>query len=138
MKIVSIDKKDSRPGILYSDINYNIGVRGNKTVVTNLESIKQNILLIIGTPIRSKWFRPTVGNYLDTYLFDPIDDLQASKITDEVYRVLQNSPQLENRINVVKVDVLPDEPNNQYYIEIFYEVPEFKANNETLGFGIAR
>lgn len=138
MKIVAIDQKNSRPGVLYSDINYNIGVRGNKTVVTNLESIKQNILLILGTPIHTKWFRPETGNYLDTYLFDPIDDLQAGKITDEIYRVLQNSPQLENRIKVVNINVLPDEPNNQYYVEIFYEVPEFKSNNETLGFGLAR
>lgn len=137
MRIVAVEKKDLKPGVLYSDINYNLDKYRTKTIVTNMDSIKQNILLIIGTPVKTKWFRPSVGNYLDTFLFDPVDDLNAGKISDEIYRILETSG-LEDRIVLEKVDVIPDDPNQQYFVEIFFSVPEFSADNDSLTFGLAR
>ena len=123
MRIVTVDRKDRAPTVKYSDVNLRVSYAGKGTIVYDMDSIKQNILAILGTPIHTKWFRPEIGHRLDYFLFDPIDDKTASKITDEIYRILSGPNSLEDRIRLTNVEVIPDTPNQNYYCNIVYVVP---------------
>lgn len=134
MRIVTVDESRNRkPQVKFSDINNNVGIKGN-VIITQLESIRQNILMIMGTSIHTKWFRPEIGNYLDNYLFDPLDDFNANKISFEVQRILTGST-MEDRIVVQKIDVIPDESEGNYFVEIFYSVPSLDVDTST-AFGL--
>lgn len=137
MRIVTVNQRDRAPVAKYSDINHRVGIAGKGTVLYDLDSIRQNILLIIGTSIKTKWFKPEIGNYLDNFLFDPVDDLNANRIRDEIFRILDGT--LEDRIVVTKVDVIPDEAHGNYFCEAFYNVPTLNSHpvQDSTTFGLA-
>ena len=136
MRITTVNSARKKPSVQFSDINYRVGTHGTSTILSDLKAIEQNILLIIGTPVHTKWFRPETGHRLNQLLFDPMDDITASKIATEIKRILVNSP-LEDRIVLTKVDVIPDPPNGDYYCEVSYRVPAFDDINTSTTFGLA-
>jgi phage baseplate assembly protein W len=119
----------------YSDISLYAGITQN-ALVFDEDSINQNILLILMTPIRSAWFNPTIGCMVMEYLFDPLDAFTAQKIRSEIMNVLPRN--LETRVQITGVDVIPDFDNQNYYISIQYNVPSMDASKIVFNFNLAR
>ena len=67
-----------------------------------------------------KILNPTYGVDLRQYLFEPIDDFTTELIKDDIEIKL---PAMEPRIVLKNVNVVADEDNNQYNIELQIDVP---------------
>jgi|SRR5690606_25140264 len=120
--------------IKYSDINLYVASGGNE-LVYNKDSINQNILLAILTPIRSAWFAPSIGSLIPTFLFDPIDSVTSTNIKREIEGVLQRNQEL--RVQLVEVDVTPDPDEGCYYVRIVYRAPELQSDPISFEFSMA-
>jgi Phage baseplate assembly protein W len=112
---------DYRDSPIYSDINLYVGTHSNKELVYNEDSINQNIFLIITTPIRSKWFRIRYGSNIPAYLFEPMDDMTASRIRTEIRTLLSRNDEL--RVTITKVNVYPNYTLQAYGVEVYYTAP---------------
>jgi phage baseplate assembly protein W len=121
--------------IIYSDINKRAGDQTNE-VVTNAASLNQNIIAIFETPIGSKWFREDIGTNIEQLLFDPIDDITADSIREEMVIALENNK--EDRLVFTAVTVLPDPVNSQFYVKIVYTAPELELYNYGFSFNLAK
>lgn len=120
---------------IYKDVNFNLSILPVETV-EDAAAINQNIAAIFDTPIGSKWFRPGIGCKVESLLFDPIDDITADAIKYEMEVALSNNG--EFRVKFTSVTVMPDIPNQQYYVEIAYTAPELERQNQVFKFNLSR
>lgn len=125
---------DMRDSPLYSDINLYVGRFSNKELVFDYDSINQNIFLIITTPIRSKWFRVRFGSNIPQYLFEPMDDMTASRIRSEIMTLLKRNQELRVVINAVRV--VANYTAQAYAVEIIYTAVEISDQPYTFQFGL--
>lgn len=114
MQDYSNSKKTPESVPLYSDVNFDVDTTA-RPLVFNEDSIKQNILSILDTPLGSRWFKPTLGSNIDGYLFEPVDDITSQLIETEMKQALVRNG--EGRIKL-EVIVEPDRANQQFYVEI--------------------
>jgi phage baseplate assembly protein W len=121
--------------VIYSDINLAAG-QDPAELVINADSINQNIASIFETPVGSKWFRPTIGSNVNRHLFEPIDDITASKIKYSMEQALGENG--ESRIVFTDVTVKPDPRNAQYFVNIYYRAPELEAREYNFQFNLSR
>lgn len=121
---------------LYSDVNLWLSPLAPYMVLIDEDAVNQNLLVLCDTPVGSKWFRPTIGSAILSYLFDPLDDVTASAIETELEQMLADNG--ERRIIITKVDVVPDYDNMRYYVEIRYDAPFLNASRISFRFYLQR
>lgn len=122
--------------MLYSDINLFLGEKSPNTLVTDADAVNQNILMAVTTPIRSKWFRPRLGSNIPNYLFDPVDQITASKIQQEIMTLLPRNGEYRVVIESATVIAVPDE--QLYYVSITYSSPFLDPNRVVFNFNLGR
>lgn len=83
------------------------------------ESVRQSILVILGTAKGERVMRPDFGCGIHDFVFANVSAATIGRITREVHESLLR---LEPRINVIQVDVNPGDTNNVVLIDIDYEV----------------
>jgi phage baseplate assembly protein W len=120
-EVAYITQKGNAPSVTFSDINLGAGTISPYELVSDIDSINQNIMLIAATPKRSKIWRPEIGSNIVDYLFDPIDGQTANAIRVELLKALEEN--YEYRVVVVQMEVIPDVQNQSYYVDIDYRVP---------------
>ena len=125
---------DMRDSPLYSDINLYVGRFSNKELVFDEDAINQNIFLIITTPIRSKWFRIRYGSNIPAYLFEPMDDMTARAIRQEISTLLSRNSEL--RVKIESVLVVPNYTSQMYAVEIIYTAPNINGEPIVFQFGL--
>ncbi len=110
----------------------NIGV-GNSPATTNdilvdtdIDAIKNSIRNIFTTRKGQKILTPEFGSSLEQYLFEPITEIYARAIGDDI---LTSIEKYEPRIQVLKVLVAPIPDENQYNISVSYKFLEFKKES---------
>lgn len=118
----------------YSDISLYANTTMN-ALVFDEDSINQNILLILMTPIRSAWFNPTIGCLLMEYLFDPLDDFTAQNMRNEILNVLPRN--METRVQITGCKVIADIDNQNYFISIEYTAPGLRSDKIVFNFNLA-
>lgn len=121
---------------IYSDVNLWLGDQDPNTVVTDVDAVNQNILMIVTTPIRSKWFRPRIGSNIPQYLFDPVDDFGAQRIQSEMMTLFPRNG--EYRITVESVVVIPVPDDQAYYVSMTYNSPYLDPSRVVFNFNLAR
>lgn len=121
---------------IYSDVNLWLGAQDPNTLVTDVDAVNQNILMIVTTPIRSKWFRPRIGSNIPQYLFDPVDDFGAQKIQSEMMTLFPRNG--EFRITVETVVVIPVPDDQAYYVSMTYSSPYLDPSRVVFNFNLAR
>ena len=125
---------DMRDSPLYSDINLYVGRFSNKELVFDEDAINQNIFLIITTPIRSKRFRIRYGSNIPAYLFEPMDDMTARAIRQEISTLLSRNSEL--RVKIESVLVVPNYTSQMYAVEIIYTAPNINGEPIVFQFGL--
>jgi phage baseplate assembly protein W len=99
----------------------------NDILVDNdLEAIKNSVRNIFSTRKGQKLLTPEFGSSLEQYLFEPITEIYARAIGDDILTSLEK---YEPRIEVLKVLVLPNPDQNQYNISVAYRFLEFKKES---------
>lgn len=111
---------------VYSDVNLWIGKFSNDVMVYDYDALNQNIFLIITTPVRSKWFDIFLGSNIPKYLFEPMDEITAQAIKDEIKSLLRRNR--EFRVTLDRVRVIPVYDQQLYAVEIHYIAPEIGEN----------
>lgn len=118
----------------YSDIALNADSQTDDEV-RDRQSIIQSVWLIIGTPKRSRWWRPNFGTDLETLLFQPLDTITAGRIKTTIRDGLTGN-QGDSRIILRKSIVIPDLDNQLFYVELFIDVPSLGLVNDKITFGL--
>lgn len=129
----TVSKKALGNGFLYKDLaldlspsySYNSQLNRNEVLkdvqaIFDIESVKNSVVNALLTTPGEKILDPTYGVDLRQYLFEPVDDFTTDLIRDDIEIKL---PQMEPRIVLKSVNVIPDEDNNQYNIELQIDVP---------------
>jgi hypothetical protein len=83
------------------------------------ESVRQAILVILGTAKGERVMRPDFGCGIHDLVFANVSAATIGRITQEVHEALLR---LEPRIDVTQVDVRPGDTGNVLLIDIDYEV----------------
>lgn len=107
--------------VYYQDLSLDpvINSQGDITTVTNKESIKQSIYMIVNTAKGSRIFMPEYGSRIKGFLFEPFDESTAKRIGIELQETLQNH---EPRIEILNINVNIDWQNTQYNIVVAYRL----------------
>jgi phage baseplate assembly protein W len=128
-----VSKNALENGFLYKDLSldlspsysYNSQLNRNEVLkdvqaIFDVESVKNSVVNALLTSPGEKILNPTYGVDLRQYLFEPIDDFTTELIKDDIEIKL---PTMEPRIVLKSVNVIADEDNNQYNIELQIDVP---------------
>jgi len=110
---VSKDFKDIDMSFLKNPFTNDIGV------VRNEDAIKQALKNIMLTKTTEKVFDPEFGTNIWVSLFEPMDDITADRIEQEIMNVVG---QYETRITMNDVAVEPIIRENAYHIFITYRI----------------
>lgn len=99
---------------------------GNKdlSVITNEQAILESVINILITEPGERVMNPMFGCKLRAFLFEPIDDVTAVYIRKEIEYAIET---FEPRIEELQVNVIPDEDNNTYIINIFFTMKVIKS-----------
>lgn len=90
----------------------------------DVEAVKNSILNAFLTSPGDKILNPTYGIDLRQYLFEPIDEFTSELIQDDIETKL---PNVEPRVQVVNVEIIPDEDNNLYEINLEINIPSLNV-----------
>lgn len=137
---ISVDKNTDRSierGFLYKDLKLDLTEKvsynkalikdtsiGDVQAIFNVDAVKNSIANCFLTSPRQKILNPEYGIDLRRYLFNSVDIDTAYFIRQDI---IDNLPNFEPRITVSNVSVVPDEDNQQYYIELTIDIPSLDA-----------
>ena len=85
----------------------------------NETAISRSIRNIVFTVPGEKFFNESFGSRISQSLFDNIDEISASTISDEIRNSINN---YEPRVQLLSVDVYPDYDNNSFDAVIVYNI----------------
>lgn len=110
-------KKD----IYYEDLSLDpvINSEGDITSVTNEQSIKQSLYMIINIAKGTRIFLPEYGCRIKGFLFEPFDQTTATRLGTELEETIQN---YEPRVQVVTVQVVMDWKKYAYDVSVVYRI----------------
>lgn len=92
---------------------------GNLAKVTNEESVKQSLKILILTNLGERFYSPFTGSKLKASLFDPVDPVTADIIKTTIFQCVQTN---EPRVNLLEVVVADDYDNNRYVVNIVFNL----------------
>jgi uncharacterized protein len=94
-------------------------VTDDLVTVKDKASIVQAITALLLTNKGERPFKPDLGCGIQQSLFEPLDYATGGLIRSQVVEVIKK---YEPRIVLDNVEVIPDEQNNGYEVELFYTI----------------
>ena len=85
----------------------------------NANAIARSIRNIVFTLPGEKFFEPSFGSRITESLFENIDEITATIISDEIRESIEN---YEPRVQLIDVLVFPNYDNNAFDVNIVYEI----------------
>ncbi len=98
--------------------------------ITNVTAINRSIRNLVLTSPGERPFSPNLGSEVTKSIFQNMDPLYADLIKDQITETIDR---FEPRVNLKKVDVIPNYDNNEYSVRISYlvvgiDIPPQKLN----------
>jgi phage baseplate assembly protein W len=133
-----LSKKVEVVGSIYTDLHLDlqfsksIGVgtspaNSNDILVdSDEEAIKNSIRNIFSIRKGDKLLNPEFGSSLEQYLFEPVSEVYARAIADDILNTLET---YEPRIEVTKVTIVPKQDDNQYETYVRYRFLEIQKES---------
>tara|TARA_R100001594_G_scaffold77078_1_gene111721 strand:+ start:271 stop:630 length:360 start_codon:yes stop_codon:yes gene_type:complete len=87
--------------------------------IKNETAISRSVKNIVFTLPGEKYFNPNFGSRITQTLFENVDEVTASIIVDEITESINN---YEPRVQLINVEAFPDFDNNQFDVNITYEI----------------
>ena len=87
--------------------------------IKNETAIARSVKNIVFTLPGEKYFNPNFGSRITQTLFENVDDVTATIIVDEITESINN---YEPRVQLINVEAFPDFDNNQFDVNITYEI----------------
>ena len=85
----------------------------------NENAIARSIRNIVFTLPGEKFFDEDFGSQISASLFENIDEITANQIVNEITQSIEN---FEPRVNLLDVQAFPNFDNNQFDVQIIYEI----------------
>lgn len=105
---------------LYNDLPFNMELGADKDIPLkgDREAIRQSIFNIINTVRGSRPLNPDFGCNMNLYIFEPYNEDTAMMIGQDIQRNIVGEP----RITPLKIDVVMDDANATYEINVVYDI----------------
>ncbi len=107
--------------VLYTDISKK-SIKSPSGDLVNVDNEMSVLEVVSNVLVRQRGFGAMddcdLGCDLDRYLFEPIDNLTAKDIVDEI----ENALEFETRIQNLQIVVTPDPDNNTFQIDLTFEL----------------
>jgi len=94
------------------------------SILTNEQAVLEAVMNILNTEPGTRVMNPEFGCNLEKFLFDSIDPITGIYIKEEIEKALNT---FEQRIENLVVDVIPDEDNNTFEINIYFNMKVLKT-----------
>jgi len=113
----------------YTDIDISLDKKHNGDIndFVSIEAIKSSITNIIETMKGSRRKRPEFGGNLWPYLFEPMDEITAQSIGEEVLAAIEI---WETRIIIENVNINPVYDRNEYDITVIFKLKGMQTEEE--------
>ena len=108
-------------------------LNGDLIALKNENAIARSIRNIVFTLPGEKFFNPDFGSRISRTLFENVDDISASIITDEIRQSINN---YEPRVDLISVDVSPNFDNNEFNVTINYYIVGIDVLPQQLSFAL--
>lgn len=135
MEIQILKATKTATSVVYSDANLDVGVDSSLELVYNEDAINKSIVTILGTRRGTRVFRRGFGSYIYDLLFDPMDSATVTRIRREIIDAIER---WEPRISLEKTEVIPDYPEQQYFVELEYRIPALGNKTSSVTFNLSR
>ena len=116
----------------FKDISLSLKVNplnSDLIVIKNETAIARSVRNLILTENGEKFFNPNLGSGVSALLFEPITKLTASSIQTQIERTIRN---YEPRVELDRVDVVPNEAQNEFNVSIRYNIVGIDARPQEL------
>ncbi len=134
---LSIKEKDKlNNNYLYKDLKLDSEITENKRdvkVSLDYQAINNGIFNMFLFNQGERILLPEFGNSLYRYLYEPINEHTARKITNEIELMFQR---WEPRVEIDRIDIEPRPDENTYIVSIHYSVPSLNSQ-KILNFNVA-
>ena len=120
---LSLSTADTLKTYIYRDISPEFDIStSTKDILTNDDytAVEGGIYNLFLFKQGERIINPEFGNSLYRYLYEPINDLTAKKIGNEIYSMFDK---WEPRVKINDIKIEPNIDDNTYYITILYSVP---------------
>ena len=138
-----LDNTSRSKGYLYKDLSFDIGssyatsnqLNNKKSDVRDLaaiydiEAIKNSIATAFTTAPGQKILNPLFGVDLRRFVFEQVDSFVADQIQ---YDIEVSLPRWEPRIRLIDVNVIADEDQQTFYIDIQVDIPSLDITGLSL------
>jgi len=115
----------------YQDLDFDFTanpITGDVAKVKNVASVKRGINNILLTENSERLFQPEVGSGLKNLLFEPMTNLTAQLLEDEVRSAIDA---WENRAQVININVIPEEEYNRYRVAVVFRLMTDTTEQQT-------
>lgn len=122
--------------VQFSDINISSSQVGHDDIVYEIDAVRMSIFNILSTNQYDRVFRPDFFGALDDLLFEPMTEMTAYRIRNQL---IDSISQWEPRalIDKVRSTVVPDYTNELYNVTLVYSVPALD-NKDFLNFNLSK
>jgi hypothetical protein len=107
---------------IYSDLDLRFlrqPVSGDVSFSYDEQAVTRSIKNLLSSKPYDRLWQPTLGSVIDNILFEPITQLNANLIKDEVVRIINN---FEPRATIATIDVSAYPDQNGYSVNLFFYV----------------
>lgn len=94
-------------------------LNGDLIGLKNENAIARSVRNIVFTLPGEKFFNPNFGSRISRSLFENVDEISASVITDEIRNSIRN---YEPRVELIDVQAYPDYDNGSFDVIISYRI----------------
>lgn len=109
----------------YRDLSFNpdLNQKGDISVVTDKQAIRQSLFNIIHTIPGQRIMEPNFGGDVKSLLFEPLDEETANLIGERIQGSIED---YEPRITLIRIDVqiMNDDPG--YNIDVYYVINDLQ------------
>jgi len=133
MAVQILNATSNAKSVIFSDVNLDVNQESTLELVYNEDSINKSIVTILSTRKGSRVFRRDFGSYINDILFDPMDQVTVDRIKTELITAIE---EWEDRVVLKKAIVLPDYPNQQYFVQLEYTIPALDNKSVVFTFNL--
>ncbi len=115
----------------YQDLDFDFTanpITGDVAKVKNVTSVKRGINNILLTENSERLFQPEVGSGLKNLLFEPMTNLTAQLLEDEVRSAIDA---WEDRAQVININVIAEEEYNRYRVAVVFRLMTDTTEQQT-------
>lgn len=120
--------------IVFSDVNPGVNEHSPLELVYNEDSINRSIVTILNTRKGTRVFRRNFGSYMHDILFDPMDGISVDRVKRELLTAIA---EWEPRVVMKSATVIPDYPNQQYFVQLDYYIPLLYNKSASFTFNLS-